>query len=1260
MERHHFIYIAGLALMGSLLLGSCETRETELKVNPRQTVLKASLEGDTKTALSPDNGSYKVLWSEDDQIGVYIDGAATPNLFKLSSGAGTKQAQFSGFGKGSAYVAVYPYSSAGDYDGRKVTLTIPSEQYGGLDSFGNGSFPMIAEAASSDLQFKNLCSVLKLSITGHHTVTAIEFTSADPSCKVSGPATVETGSGSVPSLVMSEEGSETLTLDTGGVMLKDDQATDFYISLPPQVYKGGFTVKVITSTGYMLKTYDKDFEMVRSKVHESTPFSIKLDEGVEPSTFLEGSGTEADPFLIKSLGDLLLMQASVNATEGTIKTQSGEEVNASSAFYTLMADIDLSPICSEASGRSWDPIGDYATNENFNFIGTFDGNGHTISNLYIDSELGHRALFGKAMSGWPYTGTIMNLDVQGSVTGRGSGVIAMIAAEAYSVNFCTANGTVNYEGGSSYTAGIVADGYYIERCINFAEVNGAGMVGGITGSTSARAFDCDNHGTINGRGSYVGGIVGYLNAGYLFNCSNDASISSQGSNVGGIAGYNRQGSKLDNCINTGDVSSKNGKVGGISGECNTWSDPPDTAIRNCVNTGNVSVTSSSPYYPGQIGAITGLSNSVVSNCYWLYDSATGQGMENGVGVDDGVSKDMFALTEAGLKGGDTGMLLYAQTTGVIHTHILGALNSWAYENRATQQYSGWDIIYDNHYPVLIGGPASQPTDGDGLFKLSPTSVQIGARETSFTISVSTTMDYSIDSTPDRVKAVSKVKSDSEQDTWIHTFSSEVNFDSEPKSGQIVFKTTSGMSAVVDFIQDGYSEVFTITPSEIEVTAAGGEIQFDIESTLEYSLSSTPSWIHEGETETLSNSGNTVRHHFTVDMYSGNEDRTGTIVFCNEDQQCVPATVVQKSLGSGPAIELSTVSISFISDGGEHTLNINSNTAWTLSSDQSWCTVSATGGNSGITAITVKATKNTTSSSRVARLTVKSSDGTITKTVNVAQSSKKDFNADEWKDKNFYHRSLFMRFTATWCGWCPRMNKTISLAQQKYPDKLLHLAVHDSDSDLAFDEILQLRYKYGVNSFPTGLVDGRTIINNKEIEETSELIIATAKETEQNYGTATGLTMSSSLNGRDLTIDIDAFVKYSGNYKIHVFLVEDNIFGNQINYEGESSGDYQHNNIARMSLTNINGDDFTITDDYSVRSFAYSVNVPEEYNLSNMRVLVYIQTEYGSRTPIRTRDFGTFYVDNCWTAKVGQSMPLESAESGTGGNEGILPGEDIDM
>ena len=80
--------------------------------------------------------------------------------------------------------------------------------------------------------------------------------------------------------------------------------------------------------------------------------------------------------------------------------------------------------------------------------------------------------------------------------------------------------------------------------------------------------------------------------------------------------------------------------------------------------------------------------------------------------------------------------------------------------------------------------------------------------------------------------------------------------------------------------------------------------------------------------------------------------------------------------ASPEISLDMNNMEFSSESGSKAFNIKSNTSWTVSSNQTWCSVSpASGKNSG--GVTVKVSENTQTSARTATVTVKSEIGILT-------------------------------------------------------------------------------------------------------------------------------------------------------------------------------------------------------------------------------------------------------------------------------------------
>lgn len=162
------------------------------------------------------------------------------------------------------------------------------------------------------------------------------------------------------------------------------------------------------------------------------------------------------------------------------------------ASAMLTADIDLSDF-------DWTTIGGSAVGKAFS--GHFDGAGHTVSGLYVNSGANYAGLFG-----YVNNATIENLTVEGEVTTTGN-YAAGIAA--------VTNGTTK-----------------ITRCVNRAEVKAKQYAAGIAGYAYANSqIDrCQNSGDITATSTYAAGITSYLNgaAGILTNCHNEATVTAAG------------------------------------------------------------------------------------------------------------------------------------------------------------------------------------------------------------------------------------------------------------------------------------------------------------------------------------------------------------------------------------------------------------------------------------------------------------------------------------------------------------------------------------------------------------------------------------------------------------------------------------------------------------------------------------------------------------------------------------------------------------
>jgi len=284
MKKINYIPLFAFSLL--LLAAGCRQAEFE-DPSEGSNILTASLErgAETKTHFGdPVDDVYYPYWTAADELAVYVDALPFVDKYTLTGGAGTDTGFFSGKVSGNRYVALYPYADRvkEGLQGNTLSLVLPSEQSYAPGSFGEGDFPMLAVGGAEDLAFKNLCSVLRISVTGDKAVRAVHFTAHDDKMSVCGPATVRTDYSSVPELVMSKGGSPRVSVKCPGVQLKEDEPVDFFIVIPPGTYKGGFTVEVETFSGTFTREVNSDITFGRSQFRYIKPFRADANGQVDP------------------------------------------------------------------------------------------------------------------------------------------------------------------------------------------------------------------------------------------------------------------------------------------------------------------------------------------------------------------------------------------------------------------------------------------------------------------------------------------------------------------------------------------------------------------------------------------------------------------------------------------------------------------------------------------------------------------------------------------------------------------------------------------------------------------------------------------------------------------------------------------------------------------------------------------------------------------------------------------------------------------
>lgn len=265
-----------------------------------------------------------------------------------------------------------------------------------------------------------------------------------------------------------------------------------------------------------------------------------------PSKPSIGDGVD-NPYQISTAAELAWFRDQVNSGNNTISA-------------TLTEDIDLAEFCHAKDGTkyteevSWTPIG----NSDNKYQGTFDGNGKTIRNLYINATSDHAGFFGNADAGSLKNITFDNARVNSIVPYNDTGILAGFAGSCMIENIKT-----------------------LANC----SVDGTGTVGGIAGYAMGNISNCENHAAVKGTDCVGGVVAAYGDSGKsITSCANYGEVTNTGvGNAGGMAGFFISGT-IQNCANYGDVTGTY-YVGNLIGEgyiCN---------LNNVLGTGNVTATS---------------------------------------------------------------------------------------------------------------------------------------------------------------------------------------------------------------------------------------------------------------------------------------------------------------------------------------------------------------------------------------------------------------------------------------------------------------------------------------------------------------------------------------------------------------------------------------------------------------------------------------------------------------------------------------------
>lgn len=255
--------------------------------------------------------------------------------------------------------------------------------------------------------------------------------------------------------------------------------------------------------------------------------AAQSDADVDVTT-LDGSGTDDDPYRITNTSELQAIEDDRTAT------------------YELATDIDASGTENWNSGLGFSPL---HNDNNQTFNGVLDGNGHSISGLYMNR---------------------IGVDRVGLFAVVGSGEIRNVTIADAEITGSDEVGTVVGQNGAT-PFGFPSAGTISDVRVTNTNVSGDESVGGVVGLnkqvssniTTATGIvrDSSTDAFVTGR-TDVGGVVGN-NSGNIEQSATDAAVEATAEYSGGVVGQNQPVGTITNSSATSDVSGN--KSGGIAG-----------------------------------------------------------------------------------------------------------------------------------------------------------------------------------------------------------------------------------------------------------------------------------------------------------------------------------------------------------------------------------------------------------------------------------------------------------------------------------------------------------------------------------------------------------------------------------------------------------------------------------------------------------------------------------------------------------------------
>lgn len=562
---------------------------------------------DTKAVLD----GVKVVFEENDAIDIYADGAETPAVYTYNKesdlfvSTGTEA-------EGAEYAAIFPAQT----NKSRSIINIPWKQFATVNSFPKNAMYMAGTSTSKELMLKHLVGLWEIDLLPQY--DRQKLVRADLTInggqKINGNFEINWSDNTI---VYVDEGRSAILLSGIDYVMTAGEPVKLYFALPEGKYEGGFTFTATMTDGTIMDvTSPSTINIVRGQI-------TKVKNDVIYRLFASGTGTENDPYVIKSANHWKNMVTKVNK----------DAKNYASAYYKLEADIDF-------KNEVIDSI--------HVFKGVLDGDNHTLKNVKIgDGSASHQAFF------YLLNGTVKNLKFDnitvtgGNATGAASSAAVITAGNssaAFTIENChVSNSTIisgpqEGENGGSYAAGLVGRCNKADAIIRNCSVTNstikstwanAGGVVGYVGNGLVDGILSSNNTVTAENSSLAGGVVAGMGGGTLINIVSKNNVCSvKTTSCGGVVGVSND-AKIINVLSDGNtvksMSNQNipclGLILGTDGSTKTTLLANGLVLSGLASyvftpTINETDSSKSKLYAGCIGIVMGYPAATIDNCFY--------------------------------------------------------------------------------------------------------------------------------------------------------------------------------------------------------------------------------------------------------------------------------------------------------------------------------------------------------------------------------------------------------------------------------------------------------------------------------------------------------------------------------------------------------------------------------------------------------------------------------------------------------------------